>query len=57
MLFCYLNLNLHVIIENRLSYKYICGGGHMTRRKIPYGISDFEKIKREQYVYVDKTSK
>lgn len=27
----------------------------MARRKIPYGISDYKKIKKEQYVYVDKT--
>ena len=27
----------------------------MAKRKIPYGISDYEKIKKEQYIYVDKT--
>lgn len=28
----------------------------MGRKKIPYGISDYKKIKKEQYVYVDKTN-
>ena len=27
----------------------------MARCKIPYGLSDYQKIKQEQYVYVDKT--
>ena len=27
----------------------------MEKRKIPYGVSDYQKIKTENYVYVDKT--
>ncbi|MEQ8191641.1 MAG: AAA family ATPase, partial [Candidatus Eremiobacterota bacterium] len=27
----------------------------MKRKKIPYGISDFDRIRRQNYYYVDKT--
>lgn len=28
---------------------------HKTMKKIPYGLTDFERFRREDYYYVDKT--
>ena len=27
----------------------------MTRRPLPVGVDDFEKLRKEQYYYIDKT--
>lgn len=32
-----------------------CGGGKVTQYNIPIGISEFEKIRKNDYYYVDKT--
>ena len=53
---CYLNHKLHGIIENGLSDSNTKKAvKNMMRRKIPYGISNYKKIIKEQYMYVDKT--
>lgn len=34
---------------------YLCRKFHFYMRQIPYGMTDFERIRREDYYYVDKT--
>ena len=47
------------VVESReLFYDEIyakCGGGKVTQYNIPIGISEFEKIRKNDYYYVDKT--
>ena len=47
------------VVESReLFYNKIyvqCGGGKVIRYNIPIGISEFEKIRKNDYYYVDKT--
>ena len=47
------------VVESReLFYNkiYVCyGGGKVIRYNIPIGISEFEKIRKNSYYYVDKT--
>ena len=53
---CYLNHKLHGIIENGLSDSNTKKAvKYMRKCKIPYGISNYKKIIKEQYMYVDKT--